>query len=79
MDEGIVFTQPRTMGGHEHLMRSEGPRHLVIPDPGRFRAGGARQGWNCIFGQWLAICLSVSEPSGNCDASDGFIVIHQLV
>ena len=55
------------------------PRTLGGADPEQFLAGSARQAWNCTFGQWLPICPSVSEPSGNGDTSDGFIMIHQLV
>jgi hypothetical protein len=52
------------------------PKTLGGPDPEQFLAGGARQAWSCTFGQWLPIGLSVSEPSGNGDASHGFIMVH---
>ncbi len=77
--EGIVFTQPCTLGRHEHLTRSEGTRHLEVLIRSNFWQAASGRPGIAPFGQWLPICLSVSEPSGNGDASDGFIMIHQLV
>ena len=53
--EGIVFTQPCTLGRHEHLTRSEGPRHLEVLIRSNFwqaapgRPGAAPLGNGCPY------------------------------